>query len=248
MQPPLQRTVRAHATTEKIDAPEGGKRLAGALRVTPTCLLARAGRARYSTRILSMLQYAFGDQTATSSQAPVAGKANASLCAFLTGFVLYVGHCRAAGAGKGNLEASRLAFVAAPPFAGFRGEKSMSKRLAPQSVQLRAQAGGEENVVEKYRQILANIDGEAVPARKSGNLFSKMLESAKGVKTCETDYDCNPGGRNWPLRCVNVVFSKICVESDDDMGGGRGIMEYALETIPVRVEDGYYGNGASNLP
>jgi hypothetical protein len=54
-------------------------------------------------------------------------------------------------------------------------------------------------------------------------------------------------GATLALRCVNVLFSKICVESDDDFGGGRGVMEYALEAIPVRVEDGYYGKGASRL-
>ncbi len=35
-----------------------------------------------------------------------------------------------------------------------------------------------------------------------------------------------------------MVFSKICVESDDDFGGGRGVMGIALEAIPVKVEDG----------
>jgi hypothetical protein len=145
-----------------------------------------------------------------------------------------------------------LGFAMTPPttgrFGGVHRVRATPVSISPRSLQLRAQAGGDENVVDKYRQILADMDSEPVPARKGGNLFSRMLESAKGLKTCETDYDCNPGGRNWPLRCVDVVFSKICVESDDDIGGGRGIMEYALEAIPVRVEDGYYGNGASNLP
>jgi len=161
-----------------------------------------------------------------------------------------VGFRRFAGAGAPE---ARLAFMS-PSGVGWMGtsnaRKMSSRTTRPvlQSLRLRAQAGGDENVVEKYRQILANMDSEPVPARKTGNLFSRMLESAKGLKTCETDYDCNPGGRNWPLRCVDVVFSKICVESDDDMGGGRGVTEYAMDAIPVRVEDGYYGNGASNLP
>jgi hypothetical protein len=129
------------------------------------------------------------------------------------------------------------------------GEKRVRRiSTSPLNLRLLSQKNGEEeNVLEKYKQILADIDSKPVAARKRVNIFSKMFESAKSVKTCETDYDCNPGGRSWPLRCVNVVFSKICVESDDDFGGGRGVMEYALEAIPVRVEDGYYGNGASRL-
>lgn len=105
---------------------------------------------------------------------------------------------------------------------------------------------GEENLVEKYRKLLNDVDSKPSGVRKpEGNFFSKMVDSAKAaVKTCETDYDCNPDGRNWPLRCVRGLFSKICIESDDDIGGGRGVMAYALEPIPVRVEDGYYGKGA----
>ena len=32
------------------------------------------------------------------------------------------------------------------------------------------------------------------------------------------DYDCNEGGYNWPLRCVDFVFAKICVDTDDQSG------------------------------
>jgi len=124
--------------------------------------------------------------------------------------------------------------------------RAMSSRtfVAPAPL-LRAQAGGEENVVEKYRKILNDVDNKAAGARKpQGNFFSKMMQSAKSsMKTCETDYDCNADGRSWPLRCVKVLFSKICIEQDDDINGGRGVMAYALEPIPVRVEDGYYGRG-----
>ena len=153
--------------------------------------------------------------------------------------------CRICGAGVNQL--GGLGFAAAPTaltLSGGVSTRAVSRRVAAPE-QLRAQAsGGDDNVVEKYRQILADLDRTPDTGKKQQNFFSKMVNSAKSaVKTCETDYDCNPGGRNWPLRCVNVVFSKICIESDDDFGGGRGIAEVALEAIPVRVEDGYYGNG-----
>jgi hypothetical protein len=154
-------------------------------------------------------------------------------------------------AGAGIHERGGLGFAAAPParvLSGGVSSRAVSRHVAAPLVHLRAKNGGEDNVVEKYRQILADIDSDSTPvaAKKQPNFFSKMVESAKSVKTCETDYDCNPGGRNWPLRCVNVLFSKICIESDDDFGGGRGVhAEAVLEAIPVRVEDGYYGNGVS---
>ena len=150
-------------------------------------------------------------------------------------------------AGAGIHEHGGLGFAAAPPtrvLSGGVSSRAVSRHVAA-PLHLRAKAG-EDNVVERYRQILADLDSTPVAGKKQQNFFSKMVESAKSVKTCETDYDCNPGGRNWPLRCVNVVFSKICIESDDDFGGGRGVhAEAVLETIPVRVEDGYYGNGVS---
>ena len=99
--------------------------------------------------------------------------------------------------------------------------------------------------MEKYRRTLAELDSEpAQRTRKPPDFFAKMAEAVKSVKTCQTDYDCNPGGRNYPLKCVNVVFASICVESDDDFQGGMGILQSAFEPIPVRVDDGYYGNGA----
>ena len=62
-------------------------------------------------------------------------------------------------------------------------------------------------------------------------------------QTCETDYDCNPGGRNWPLRCQSFVLAKFCIdpESTDDWFGGLGIQnpELAMVPIPVRPTDGY---------
>ena len=135
-----------------------------------------------------------------------------------------------------------LGFAMPPSSIGMRTRASISSRSAvPAPLHLRAQES-EENIVEKYRKILNDVDSKPAAARKEATFFSKFFQSAK-VKTCETDYDCNPGGRNYPLRCVNYIFSKICVESDDDFSGGRGVMEYAFEPIPVRVTDGYYGKG-----
>lgn len=94
------------------------------------------------------------------------------------------------------------------------------------------------NVLDKYRKILRDADSGA--SKDEGNFLTKMMASAK-IKACETDFDCNPGGRSWPLRCVDILVSKICMEvddSDDSFGGGR--MMLAMEPIPVRIEDGYY--------
>mmetsp|Transcript_62668 Transcript_62668/g.91883 ORF Transcript_62668/g.91883 Transcript_62668/m.91883 type:complete len:216 (+) Transcript_62668:148-795(+) len=100
------------------------------------------------------------------------------------------------------------------------------------------------SVLDKYRKILRDADSEAA-TKDEGNFFAKMMASAK-IKACETDFDCNPGGRSWPLRCVDIVVSKICMEvddSDDSFGGGR--MMLAMEPIPVRIEDGYYDDEAT---
>ena len=49
---------------------------------------------------------------------------------------------------------------------------------------------------------------------------------------------------SWPLRCVDFVFAKICVDTDDQSGGGLGALNWGVgdlvqEPIPVRVEDGW---------
>ena len=114
-----------------------------------------------------------------------------------------------------------------------------------------------ENLIVRYRQILADVDVETLPEAKRaehkserGGVFAKML-SAANLKTCKTDYDCNPGGRNWPLRCVDVFVSKICMGSDDGGGGGGGgggsIASLSMLPIPVLAEDGYFDDdGASS--
>ena len=108
----------------------------------------------------------------------------------------------------------------------------------------------------RYRQILADVDVETLPEaeraehRSERGVFAKML-SAANLKTCKTDYDCNPGGRNWPLRCVDVFVSKICMGSDDgggDGGGGGGgrIASLSMVPIPVLAEDGYFDDDGTS--
>ncbi len=62
-------------------------------------------------------------------------------------------------------------------------------------------------------------------------------------QTCETDYDCNPEGRNWPLVCQSFVLAKFCIdpESTDDWFGGLKAQNsnLAMVPIPVRRTDGY---------
>jgi len=80
---------------------------------------------------------------------------------------------------------------------------------------------------------------------EGGPLAAMRKELGKNLpKTCKNDYDCNPGGYNWPLRCVDVVVAKICIDPDDWKGGGLGALnvqpqDLATEPIPVRVEDGW---------
>jgi hypothetical protein len=66
----------------------------------------------------------------------------------------------------------------------------------------------------------------------------------KVPKQCKTDYDCNEGGYNWPLICADFVFAKLCIDPDDNFGGGLGALNWGpgdlvAEPIPVRVEDGW---------
>ena len=72
----------------------------------------------------------------------------------------------------------------------------------------------------------------------------ELAKKFKLPKQCKEDYDCNEGGYNWPLRCVDFVFTKICVDPDDNIGGGLGALNWderdlVQEPIPVRVEDGW---------
>ena len=85
--------------------------------------------------------------------------------------------------------------------------------------------------------------GQSVLLALGGKELSKKFK-LKLPKTCEQDYDCNEGGYNWPLRCVDFVFAKICVDPDDNIGGGLGANNWderdlVQEPIPVRVEDGW---------
>jgi len=83
--------------------------------------------------------------------------------------------------------------------------------------------------------------GQAMLTRLGGKEFAKKM---KLPKQCKEDYDCNEGGYNWPLRCMDFVFAKICVDPDDSPGGGLGALNWderdlVPEPIPVRVEDGW---------
>eukprot|EP00287_Rhodomonas_sp_CCMP768_P017175 CAMPEP_0202812388 /NCGR_PEP_ID=MMETSP1389-20130828/4049_1 /ASSEMBLY_ACC=CAM_ASM_000865 /TAXON_ID=302021 /ORGANISM="Rhodomonas sp., Strain CCMP768" /LENGTH=172 /DNA_ID=CAMNT_0049483771 /DNA_START=18 /DNA_END=536 /DNA_ORIENTATION=+ len=116
-----------------------------------------------------------------------------------------------------------------------------SKRTCPLRPAMKAD-GSDRNVIEEYREILKNLD-ETPPERRHSragtpNFLKSIAQKASKLKTCETDYDCNSGGRNYPLRCVNFVVANFCVDSDD-WTGGTPIRELAPELIPVRVEDGY---------
>ena len=52
------------------------------------------------------------------------------------------------------------------------------------------------------------------------------------------------GGYNFPLRCVDFVIVRVCVDPDD-WNGGLGALSWdpslAPEPIPVRPQDGYIG-------
>lgn len=71
----------------------------------------------------------------------------------------------------------------------------------------------------------------------------------KMPKTCQSDYDCNPGGYNFPLICADFIVARFCIDPDDWKGGGLGAHAWDLdnmeqmikEPIPVRPDDGYGG-------
>lgn len=109
---------------------------------------------------------------------------------------------------------------------------------------LKAQLG-EENILEDYKRRLKEVEQmDSLPRarRQEKGLLGKVAASIKKFKSCETDYDCNEDGKNWPLRCVDVILTKVCVDQDD-RGGGLGVRnwnpEAATVPIPVRVDDGY---------
>mmetsp|Transcript_34332 Transcript_34332/g.55431 ORF Transcript_34332/g.55431 Transcript_34332/m.55431 type:complete len:127 (+) Transcript_34332:2-382(+) len=82
---------------------------------------------------------------------------------------------------------------------------------------------------------------QVMMAKLGGKEFAKKM---KLPKQCKEDYDCNEGGYNWPLRCMDFVVAKICVDPDDSTGGGLRASNYderdlVQEPIPVRVEDGW---------
>mmetsp|Transcript_38020 Transcript_38020/g.79649 ORF Transcript_38020/g.79649 Transcript_38020/m.79649 type:complete len:275 (-) Transcript_38020:225-1049(-) len=80
-------------------------------------------------------------------------------------------------------------------------------------------------------------------AKMGGPRLQAFLK--KLPKQCKEDYDCNPGGYNFPLRCVDFVIARFCVDPDDWRGGGLGALAWdpslAPEPIPVRIEDGFNG-------
>mmetsp|Transcript_44298 Transcript_44298/g.110933 ORF Transcript_44298/g.110933 Transcript_44298/m.110933 type:complete len:445 (+) Transcript_44298:215-1549(+) len=81
-----------------------------------------------------------------------------------------------------------------------------------------------------------------------GGFMSALMPEKFGGKTpkqCKEDYDCNPGGYNFPLICADFVVARFCIDPDDWSGGGLGALawdettELAKEPIPVRVDDGH---------
>jgi len=94
--------------------------------------------------------------------------------------------------------------------------------------------------------------GQKKKDQGEGGLFASILPAQlrkKIPKTCESDYDCNPGGYNFPLICADFVVARFCIDPDDWRGGGLGALAWdptnleamVKEPIPVRPEDGYGG-------
>ena len=51
---------------------------------------------------------------------------------------------------------------------------------------------------------------------------------------CEDDYECNGGKANFPLRCLDVVMAKVCVDPDDFLRPSS--TEAAYEPLVVRPD------------
>jgi hypothetical protein len=105
--------------------------------------------------------------------------------------------------------------------------------------------------------------GEQPMAKFGGPRLQAFMK--KLPKQCKEDYDCNPGiarhgdgtaracrltigcagGYNFPLRCMDFIIARFCVDPDDWRNGGLGALAWdpslAPEPIPVRVEDGFTG-------
>jgi hypothetical protein len=97
--------------------------------------------------------------------------------------------------------------------------------------------------------VMASRDGSEglaeTPGAKGASAGSGRLGGGlKLPKQCKSDYDCNPGGYNFPLKCVDFIVTRLCVDNDDWKGGGLGALNWGLrdlipEPIPVRIEDGW---------
>mmetsp|Transcript_62832 Transcript_62832/g.130633 ORF Transcript_62832/g.130633 Transcript_62832/m.130633 type:complete len:172 (-) Transcript_62832:263-778(-) len=131
-------------------------------------------------------------------------------------------------------------FAAGPQKVGLRIANSRNVAKCPLAPSMKVDSS-DGNVIEEYKKILKELDENPAKPQKNG-WFKNIAQQATKLKTCETDYDCNPAGRNYPLRCVNFVVANFCVDSDD-WTGGNGIREWtpqlAPEPIPVRIDDGY---------
>jgi len=79
---------------------------------------------------------------------------------------------------------------------------------------------------------------QVIPSRSSAS--RSVLAAASLMpglpQTCENDFDCNGGNANFPLQCLDVVVTKICVDPSDFQPGSTP-QDLAYVPLPVRVED-----------
>jgi hypothetical protein len=51
---------------------------------------------------------------------------------------------------------------------------------------------------------------------------------------CEDDYECNGGKANYPMRCLDFVAARVCVDPDDFLKPSS--TEAAYEPLVVRPD------------
>eukprot|EP00931_Biecheleriopsis_adriatica_P112383 TRINITY_DN86992_c0_g1_i1.p1 TRINITY_DN86992_c0_g1~~TRINITY_DN86992_c0_g1_i1.p1 ORF type:complete len:169 (+),score=32.65 TRINITY_DN86992_c0_g1_i1:61-507(+) len=86
----------------------------------------------------------------------------------------------------------------------------------------------------------SELVGTAFPVeRQRARLAASALGMSMSLpKTCNDDFECNGGSANFPLRCLDLAFTKICVDPDDfGQSSQESFTDLAYVPLPVRSED-----------
>jgi len=103
---------------------------------------------------------------------------------------------------------------------------------------VRSVAAGGWQAAERQDRASWGTSAQVIPSRTSTS--STVLAAASLMpglpQTCENDFDCNGGNANFPLQCLDLVVTKICIDPSDFQPGGTS-RDVAYVPLPVRIDD-----------